>query len=268
MPPHRVYVEPYGGGASVLLRKPRSYGEVYNDLDGEIVNLFRVLRDPVLSLELESAVRLTPFSREEFLDAFEPAGDDPVEQARRTLVKSHMGFGSDGITSTTGTMTTGFRGCAKRLRTAPAHDWGKWPSLAKAFTTRLSGVIVEHRDALVVMHQQDGPATLHYVDPPYPHETRGQNVTRTGDQKHARRYRHEMSDDAHRLLILELRDLAGMVMLSAYPCPVYDEPLCRAGWTRLTCSAFADGAKQRTEVLWLNPACVAAQSQRSLEFAE
>lgn len=85
-PAHRVYTEAYGGGASVLLRKPRSYGEIYNDLDGEIVNLFRVLRDS--GPELMHLLELTPFSRTEFLASYEPH-PDPLEQARRTLVRSY-----------------------------------------------------------------------------------------------------------------------------------------------------------------------------------
>ena len=66
MPPHKVYVEPYGGAAGVLLRKPRSYSEVYNDLDGDIVTLFRVLRDPMRREALIEALTLTPYAREEF----------------------------------------------------------------------------------------------------------------------------------------------------------------------------------------------------------
>ena len=81
LPPHRVYVEPFGGGASVLLRKRRSYAEVYNDLDGEIVNFFRVLRDPALRADLINACRLTPYARDEFDQAYEPT-DDSLERAR------------------------------------------------------------------------------------------------------------------------------------------------------------------------------------------
>jgi DNA adenine methylase len=75
----------------VLLRKERSHSEVYNDLDGSVVNLFRVLRDPELGPKLVTAVELTPFAREEFAKAYEPT-DDPLEKARRLLVISFMGF--------------------------------------------------------------------------------------------------------------------------------------------------------------------------------
>jgi DNA adenine methylase len=73
LPAHRIYVEPYGGGASVLLRKERSYAEIYNDLDGEIVNFFRVLRDPEQAGRLLELLELTPFAREEFELSYQPA---------------------------------------------------------------------------------------------------------------------------------------------------------------------------------------------------
>lgn len=95
VPEHRIYVEPYGGAASVLLRKPRSYAEVYNDLDGEWVNVFRVLRNPSHARELVRQAYYTPYSREEFETSYLASGD-PVEQARRTLFRSAAGFSTAG----------------------------------------------------------------------------------------------------------------------------------------------------------------------------
>src|SRR5579859_5689382 len=95
-PAHRCYVEPYGGGGSVLLRKPRSYAEVYNDLNNDVVNLFRVLRDPPAYRKLLNLLRRTPFARVELEQAYRPTRDR-VERARRTLVRAFMGFGSASI---------------------------------------------------------------------------------------------------------------------------------------------------------------------------
>lgn len=189
-PPHRVYVEPFGGGASVLLRKPRSYAEVYNDLDGDVVNVFRVLRDPASAAELERLLRLTPFAREEFeaTGKGETAGpSDPVERARRTIFRSFAGFA---IAATNGDFSTGFRANSNRSGTTPAHDWANYPDCANAFTARLSGVVIENKDAIAVMARHDSERTLHYLDPPYAHETR--NLQRGNAS-----YRHEMSDDDH-----------------------------------------------------------------------
>lgn len=253
MPKHRVYVEPFGGAASVLLRKPRSYGEVYNDLDDEAVCLFKVLRDPAQADALERAIRLTPFARTEFREAYEQT-DDPVERSRRLVIRAFMGFGSNAHSSQQkGHRSTGFRANANRNGTTPAQDWANWPDALANTVARLKGVTIENRDAREVMAQHDGPETCHYVDPPYLPETRAR-----GNRYDLawRMYRHELSRDDHAELLDFLDELDGMVMLSGYADPLYDERL--ADWRRETTKAYADGAREREEVLYLNPACAAA----------
>lgn len=240
-PDHRVYVEPYAGAASVLLRKPRANGECINDLDGEIINLFRVLRCPASARELERTVRLTPYGREEYESAYLVASD-PVEQARRTLIKSFMGFGADGLLAT---WTTGFRDNLTRGGGIPARDWSNFADAIEDIAGRLAGVVIENRPALQVIRKHDTPGSLFYVDPPYPHSTR------TGGTKHS--YRHELTDANHRELAATLHSLAGMVVLSGYPCTLYDAELYPT-WRRVERAAHADGARDRTEVLWINPA--------------
>lgn len=235
-PPHEVYVEPFGGAASVLMRKPVSYAEIYNDLDQTVVNLFRVLRSDRAE-ELVSALRLTPFSRDEFRQAYDPV-EDPVEAARRLIIRSFMGFGSNGHNR-----ITGFRANSNRSGTTPAHDWQNYPDSLSLVIQRLRGVIVENKDARDVMAQHDGPDTLHYVDPPYVFETRS-DLTKD--------YAHELSDEDHTQLLAFLRGLTGMVVLSGYPSGLYDAAL--ADWHRVERAALADGARKRTEVLWLNAA--------------
>lgn len=237
LPKHRVYVEPFGGGASVLMRKLRSYAEIYNDLDGEIVNLFRVLRDR--GNELKEAVRLTPFARQEFELTYEPS-DDPLESARRMVARTFMGFGSDSHNR-----KSGFRAKSHRLGTTPAHDWRHYPDAMEAMTERLRGVVIEHRDARKVMVEMDGPDTLHYVDPPYPHDTRSGISS-------GKAYRHEMSDAQHVELADCLKGLRGGVVLSSYPSTLYDG--LYAKWLRVEREAMADGARPRTEVLYIRSA--------------
>lgn len=237
-PPHRIYVEPFGGGASVLIRKPRSYAEIYNDLDGEMVNLFRVVRDR--GEALCTALELTPFSRDEFLQSYEPAGD-PVEQARRTVARSFMGFGSGGASGN----KTGFRNNATRSGTTPAGDWRKFPSCLPALIERLQGVTIENMDALELMKRMDTPQTLHYVDPPYVHSTR-----HSGNPYCKKGYKHEMNDAQHTELWACLCGLSGPVIVSGYHSPLYDE--LYGQWDRVEKSTHADGAGERTEVLWLH----------------
>lgn len=252
--PHRVYVEPYCGAASVLMRKPRSYGEVINDLDGEVVGVFRVLQDPESAALLREKLRVTPFAREEFELSYQPAAD-PLEQARRMIARSFMGFGSAAHNSD---HRTGFRANSNRSGTTPVQDWMHYPEMLTAFTERLRGVVIEHRHAFDVIRQHDGAKTLHYVDPPYPHATRRFKARLTGQV-----YRHEMTDDDHRELAEVLRSLRGMVVLSGYACPLYDEELF-PDWQRVTRAHHADGARDRVEVLWLNAAAVAARRQPAL----
>ncbi|MEW5425123.1 DNA adenine methylase [Amorphus sp. 3PC139-8] len=253
-PRHRVYVEPFGGAASVLLRKPRSYSEVYNDLDDEVVTLFRVLRDPLAVGHLIEALRLTPFARTEFRAAYEPA-DDPIERSRRLIVRSFMGFGSNAHASQAkGHRSTGFRSSSHRSGTTPAHDWVNYPAALRLIVNRLAGVVVENRPANELIEQHDGPDTLFYVDPPYLHETRAQS---NKYDLRWRMYRHEMTRDDHAELLERLCRTQGMVVLSGYADPLYDRTL--SGWRRLEFETYADGARPRTEVLWMNPAAVAAK---------
>lgn len=237
LPPHRCYVEPFGGGGSVLLRKSRAYAEVYNDLDGEIVNLFRVARDD--GERLARACELTPFSRLEFDDAYSPA-EDPLEQARRTVFRSFSGFGSAAVTG----QASGFRANSNRSGTTPAHDWMNYPDCLRMLIQRLRGVVIENRDAIDCMARHDAPETLHYVDPPYVHSTRSFRA-----RSHS--YRHEMTDAQHEALASALHGLSGMVVLSGYRCDLYDR--LYADWTRIDGRAHADGARPRVESLWLSP---------------
>lgn len=253
-PAHRVYTETFGGAASVLMQKPRSYGEVYNDLDGEVCNLFRVLRDPAQGRELKRVLELTPFARSEFDASYLPDGD-PVEQARRTVIRSFMGFGSVAASG----RLTGFRANANRSGTTPAHDWAHFPNALITMTARLQGVVIENRPAAQIMKQHDGLDTLHYVDPPYPHSTR------TGTAQYDRIYRFEMKDDDHRFLAETLRTLDGMVVLSGYPCDLYDHELY-SDWQRTERPSVADGARPRTEVLWFNDLAWSRHSTRQMEL--
>jgi DNA adenine methylase len=249
-PNHRVYIEPYGGGASILLRKPRSYAEVYNDLDGEIVNLFRVVRDR--GDELRALLELTPFSRDEYRSSF-PEIADELEQARRTVIRSHMGFGSNALARG---VVSGFRSNSNRSGTTPARDWRNLPDRIPEIIDRMRGVVIENRDALEVMVRHDREDTLHYCDPPYVHDTRS-GLVRPGSGS-AVGYSYEMTDEQHRVFAAAVKGLQGMVIVSGYGGSLYDTELFTT-WTRYEIPALADGARERVEVLWMNKAAANQQ---------
>lgn len=237
-PPHRIYTEAYGGGASVLIRKSRAYSEVYNDLDGEVVNLFRVLQSPEAA-RLQELLTLTPFSRTEFERAYEETTDE-VERARRLVIRSFMGYGSN---SCNADRSTGFRASSNRPGTTPAHDWAHYPDALPALIERFRGVVIESRPAAEVLEAHDSSDTLHYVDPPYVHSAR--------QKGNLENYAFEMSDEDHRDLARILRGLRGGVIVSGYATDLYDKDLF-ASWHRAHRAHRADGALDRTEVLWIN----------------
>lgn len=231
-PAHDAYVEPFGGGAAVLLAKPASRLEFYNDLDGDMVAFFRALRES--PDKLAENIALTPWSREEHELAYQPCNED-LERARRVLIRSHFGHGSSGIHR-----STGFRGAGLRARTLPIHTWQSMPEVIRNMAERVKQVVIENRPALDVMRQNDAPVALHYVDPPYLPETRDKG----------RDYRHEMTHDDHVNLLEGLRELRGRVLLSGYQSKMYDHIL--NDWRRMEIRTKADKALDRTEVVWMN----------------
>ena len=240
-PSHKVYVEPFGGVGSVLMQKLPAVSEIWNDLEGEVVNLFQVLRSDRAD-ELARQVYLTPFSRQEYHLLYEMS-DDPVERARRLIARSFMGQSSKGALRKSGFNSRinddGFPSRLSALRALP----DEFPVII----ARLRNVIIEQRPAEALFLQYDRPDALFYVDPPY-----------LSDR--ADHYNHEIDEEGHASLLKTLRRLHGMVVLSGYPSDLYDSTL--TDWRRVEMAAFADGARPRTEVLWLNPACVAALDEQ------
>lgn len=237
-PKHNVYVEPFGGAASVLLCKPPTRIEVYNDLDGAVVNLFRVLRDPDSSEQLRRAVELTPFSREEHAACWTKA-DDPIEDARRLIVRSFQSIGAKGSLE-----RNGWRTRTSKAVWSPCVAWNGWPDQIPAYVRRLKDVIIERESWQRILRLYDAPDALIYADPPYPKSTR--------QADHRDVYVHEMTDDEHVELCRRLGSCAGMVVLSSYENDIYERELI--GWSKVTIRARAQTNAPRVEVLWLNQA--------------
>jgi DNA adenine methylase len=245
IPPHVAYVEPFAGSLAVFFRKRPAKVEVVNDLDSRIVNLFRVLRDPRTARELAAAVELTPWSREEYEGSYDVAvPEDPIEDARRFLVRSWQ---AHGFKSSEG---SGWRrDLSGRRGSTCVSDWHALPPRLLAAVERLRGAHVEHKPALEVIRGFSGHAgAAIFADPPYLIPA-------------ARRYyAHRMDEGEHAELLDALDAHPGPVLLSGYSHPLYEERL--AHWERETFSCRAEKGRERTEVLWLNPAAVRAREGR------
>jgi DNA adenine methylase len=240
-PAHEVYIEPFSGAASVLLLKSPARYEVYNDLNKEVVNLFRVVRDPLSARKLRHLLRLTPYSRTEWIECFEPT-TDPIEQARRSIVKSLMSVGN----SQEGEKPKGFRVHTKNYHYLPQY-FHEYQEHLKAITNRLLNVTIENIDAVDLMLKNDRSNVLFYVDPPYLNRRR---------MDHG--YNHEMKTEAeHEQLLNVLKGLKGMVVLSGYEHDMYFDLLkdWKTSSKNSVTGSRTKGKCSAREILFMNPSC-------------
>jgi len=238
-PPHQVYVEPFGGAASVLLAKKPARIEVYNDVDAGMVSLFRILRDPEQSARLAEMLALTPFSRQEYLDCHEESVDE-LEEARRLIVLSFQGIGAKKRSE-----KNGWRTRTAKAVWSPCKTWNSYPPALANFTSRMKDVIIENLDWKRIVDIYDDPSALFFLDPPYPLATRS-----VGKRKI---YANEMSDVGHEELLDRALSMRSKVIINSYANEMYDTKL--RGWDRVTKASRAQTNAPREEVLWLNEAC-------------
>ncbi|ODS22502.1 hypothetical protein AB835_13760 [Candidatus Endobugula sertula] len=239
LPEHKVYIEPFGGSAGVLLRKPNSFHEVYNDLDKDLYNFFKVLQCNEKSGKLRQKLIETPFSREEF-DLSYIHSDDPVEEARRLIVRSRFGFSS---AATNRNYKTGCRATSIRATNTAAQDWYDLHNHVDFYQKRLKGVVIENRDAFSLIASSDSEKALFYIDPPYLHDTRHEGSERC--------YQHEIDNSQHEDLLQIILQLKGKVVLSGYNHDLYNDYLNNKCWQKVSKSALTDGRKKKNEVLWI-----------------
>lgn len=242
LPAHRAYIEPFAGSAAVLMAKAPSHYEVINDLDGEVVNFWRVLRDQ--HDDLVGALQLTPYARDEYLECRDgDAGSDPVERARRFFVRASASFNASTAAR------TGFSASHPRKYAKPATFSRRVDGRLAAVAARIRGVEIENIDALALIQRWDTPDAVLYLDPPYLNSTRVSHsdyATDNGD------------DEFHVRLISAVSETTSRVVLSGYASDVYDDLLTRAkGWSRIDRDVYAPTsssttASRRTESLWVN----------------
>lgn len=252
LPEHRFYAEPFAGAASVLLAKaPAPGGEILNDLNRDIINLFRVMQGATTAAELQRRLEWTPFAKAE-LTVARDYSEDPVERARRLVIRSFMGIEVAGVRGTASGFRMGnvdlnrldqegsrtFRNCAR--------DWDNWRSALPAIRERLAKVMIYERDALEFIDLMDTADCLLYLDPPYHPETR----TRAHGGS---RYSVEFTPEQHAALIDRLLTCKAKVVLSGYNHPSYFS-LQEAGWRLKQKDYRANmSLRRRTECLWISP---------------
>jgi len=242
LPSCQHFCEPFGGSAAVLLNRDLSPVETYNDIDGDLVTFFRVLRDKPDDLIEKLAV--TPFSREEFRRAYEMRGrtDIPdVERARLFFIRAEQVRIGLAQTSTAGRWAW----CKLTSRRGMSGAVSRWLNRIDALwavSERLRRVQIENRDAIEVILQYDSPETLFYLDPPYPHESRG--------DVHA--YAYEMTERNHERLAEVLHSIQGKAAISGYRSPLTER--LYGGWTRIDApqAIIHSVKKPRIESVWIN----------------
>jgi DNA adenine methylase len=241
LPASHHYCEPFGGSAAVLLNRSPAAVETYNDLDGEVVDFFRVLR--TRKRELIEAIGLTPFSREEFHIACAPPEGriSSLERARRFFVRARQVRTGLAQTASLGRWAN----CKSTSRAGMSGVVSRWLGSVESLpdiAERLLRVQIENRPAEEVIRLYDGKDTLFYCDPPYVHESRGD----------AKAYGYEMTDHEHRELAEVLHAVKGKVVLSGYPSALYKR-LYR-DWTRKSAPRKkCHSVKQhRPESVWIN----------------
>ena len=262
LPSAKVYVEAYGGAASLMVRRPPAPVEAYNDLNGDLVNLFRALQSPRRFRVLKRRLLFTPYSRQEFAEALRVLAEekDPNERAWAFFTAQNQGF--SGTAKSVGNWSRVFVSCRGMAKSA--SRWLGRLGYLDAWHRRFMRVQIDQRDALDVLRYWDSPETLFYLDPPYMAQSRAKGNTNM--------YAHE-ADDAHHAALLDLLpSLQGAVVLSGYDAPIYRQ-LDDAGWERrefkTACHAAGrtrnsglQGAGSalalvpRTEVVWRNQHCL------------
>ena len=253
-PKHDKYVEVFGGGASLLFAKSPVGFEVYNDIDEGLITFFRVLREPALFHRFLHKVRMTPYSRSEYVRALHDWHKltDPVERAFNWFLVARWSFG--------GRFGSGFGTVTNDIKSGMASTVSCWVNLIKKLPVlheRIMRVQIECQDWRRIIERYDGPGTFLYVDPPYLQETR-----KFGG------YAHELTREDHDELIERLLEYPRLVMLSGYAHSMHDTLIEHGWWTTsfmASCSAAgrvrhsklkgvgsANLRQPRVETVWTN----------------
>ena len=241
LPDCKHFCEPFGGSAAVLINRQPAPVETYNDLDGELVNFFRVLREQ--KDRLIESIGLTPFSREEFEAAINSPSQEisDLERARRFFIRARQVRTGLAQSASAGRWAH----CKLTSRAGMAGAVSRWLGSVEGLSEvaqRLLRVQIEHGSAIEVIRRYDSAETLFYCDPPYVHASRGDTNA----------YKYEMLDREHIELAAVLRSIDGKVALSGYECDLMDELYSDWHVTKAPIKIINSAKQPRQETLWTN----------------
>lgn len=254
------FVDVFGGSASVIINMPPCRVKTYNDINGEIVNFFRVLRDK--HEELLPKIHLTPFARDEFGAALEdsPADISDVERARRFFVRVRQS--RNAMEGQPGLTARQWRRSAYCDRSLAAH-FGEHADNLLDVVHVFKPIQIENDPAVKIIKGLDSPTVFFYCDPPY------LSSTRSGGKA----YRHEMTEAEHIEFAETLTKCEARAMISGYRSKLYDELF--ADWTRIDDKPYianttrnAPTQTARVESIWINyePPQQSTVKQEALEL--
>lgn len=232
IPEHKVYLEPFFGSGAVFFNKVPARIETLNDLDENIVNYFRVIREKYD--KLAEQLYMTPYSRNEYYRAceFNPEDSD-IEKARKFAVRCWQGFGCSNL------YRNGFRSSQQSKSPYTTKEWREIPERLRAANERLKNAQIENLPAVEVIKRYNTPDVFLYVDPPYLHGTRKNYL-----------YRYEMENNEHKELLNILSEHPGKVLISGYDNDLYNQML--RGWRKVSKKTQAEAGIPRVETLWMN----------------
>lgn len=236
MPEHHSYVEPFFGSGAVFFNKPLSNIETINDLDGEIVNFFEVIRD--IPKELATKIYMTPYARAAYESAYEQLNkinNSKLNRALNFCIKINMSYGHRCNSK------VGWKSDVQgRERAYTLRAWNKLPDIIMEAALRLKETQIEKGSAIEVIRRFNNPRCLIYCDPPYLLEAR--NVSK--------QYNYEMSNKDHEDLLNTIIESKSKIIISGYDSDLYNDAL--KGWRKKTGYSLTQSMRKAKEVLWMN----------------
>ncbi|MHC1722525.1 MAG: DNA adenine methylase [Aminipila sp.] len=222
IPEHKVYLEPYFGSGAVFFNKEPCHIETINDLNSDVYNFFKVLREH--GDVLAEQIKLTPYCRDEYEKAYQTEENSQIEKARRFVIKCWQGFGCSNL------YKNGFRSGQQSNSPDCAKAWNQIPERLIEAAQRLKDAQIENLPALELIDRYNTADVFIYCDPPYLHETRKNYL-----------YKHEMMDSDHEALLIALINHPGKVLISGYENDMYNIYL--SGWNKAYMPTRVEGGQ-------------------------